>query len=117
VQWEYYRPYYRLQGAGSVSYYPKVLKGVLFLDSRSWALRVLGALDSLLLAFLLLGIAGTGSPGSPGSPRQSRQSSAAARPPAVSPCLRVMAGCFKGVSWEGLCRGSVHSVQWVRIYF
>ena len=40
-----------------------------------------------------------------GSPRQSRHSSAAARPPTASPgaCSRVVARCFKGVSWEGLC--------------
>jgi hypothetical protein len=50
------------------------------------------------------GVASTGSLGSLGSPRQSRQSSAATRPPTASPCSRVMAGCFKGVSGRGSMR-------------
>jgi len=95
-----------LQGAGPIGYYLKVLKGcfvcwvlcsksVLFLGPRSWvfcswALRLLGVLG-----------------------RQSRQSSAGTRRPMprLVACLRVVAGCFKGVSGRGSVR------RFLRIYF
>jgi len=81
-----------LQGVRLVGYYTKVLKGVTFARWYtcrafcSWVL-VLGVLVRGVLApgVLVLGVAGTGSPGSP------RQFSA------------VVAVCFKGVSWEGMC--------------
>jgi hypothetical protein len=47
--------------------------------------------------FLNVAITGTGSPGSPGSP-------------SLVACLRVVAVCCKGVSWQGLCGR-------LRIYF
>jgi len=46
-------------------------------------------------------------------PGRSPQLSATTRPPTVSPlvaCLRVVAGCFKGISWKSLSGRS-------RIYF
>ena len=75
---------------------------VLFLGPRSWMLCWRGV---LFLGVTLIGSVKSALQiadiGSPGSPRQSRQS-AATRPPTASPCSRVVAGCFKGVSWEGL---------------
>jgi len=84
-----------ITGTGSLGSPRKLTPGVLAPGHCGYV----GALDSLLLASLFLGIAGTGSLG---SPRQSRQLSTATRPPTASPCSRVVARCFKGVSWEGL---------------
>jgi hypothetical protein len=88
-----------------------LLLGLFVASSCFWAFRSLILVSNVLvpgilvpgylvLGVLVLGVADIRSHGSPGSFEQSRQSEAAQRPltvPSLVACLRVVAGCFKGV--------------------